>query len=156
MREAYKITNDFARSIPYLSRERREELASFLVEKALVAVTRFDPERETTTYGQNGGRHFDSWICDVMQWRCVDWLRAKSEGNGDSRYGSGNRIVLTGDEFDDTDPEVEIERFLSDDRVSEWKAAADLVGLPLAEFVVITLDRAAAAIQTTVKGPAAL
>lgn len=147
MREAHKITSDFARSIPYLSPDRREELASFLIEKALVAVTRFDPERSTTTYGQNGGRHFDSWILDLMEWRCTDWLRAKSEGNGDSRYGNNNRIVLTG-EFDDADDDdLEIERYLSADRVSEWQAAADAVGVRLEEFVVISLDRAAQAIR---------
>jgi hypothetical protein len=56
--------------------------------------------------------------------------------------------MLTGDEFDDdSDVEVEIDRFLSDDRMAAWKAAADLVELPLAEFVVITLDRAAQAIR---------
>jgi len=31
--------------------------------------------------------------------------------------------------------------------MAEWSAAADLVGLPLAEFVVVTVDRAAAAIK---------
>ena len=36
----------------------------------------------------------------MMQWRCVDWLRAKREGNGDARKGHANRVVLTG-EFDD-------------------------------------------------------
>ena len=49
--------------------------------------------------------------------------------------------------------EVELERFLSADRMSGWQAAADLVGLPLGEFVVITLDRAAAAIRRAAEGP---
>jgi DNA-directed RNA polymerase specialized sigma24 family protein len=118
---------------------------------ALAAAIRFDPDRATTTYGSNGGKHFDSWICDVMWHRCTDWLRKKSEGGGDSRYGFANRVVLT-DEFDeDSEPEFEIERFISADRVSEWKAAANLVGLPLEEFVVITLDRAAEAIKRAAK-----
>ncbi len=90
-----------------------------------------------------------------MQWRCVDWLRAKREGNGDARKGHANRVVLTGEFDDDSDPEleVELERFLSADRMSGWQAAADLVGLPLGEFVVITLDRAAAAIRRAAEGP---
>jgi hypothetical protein len=53
--------------------------------------------------------------------------------------------VLTGEFDDEPDVDLEIERYLSADRMAEWEAAADLVGLPLAEFVVITLDRAAAA-----------
>lgn len=92
-----------------------------------------------------------------MTWRCTDWLRAKREGNGDARYGFGNRIVLT-DEFDDeADVDLEIDRFISADRVAEWTEAASLVELPLAEFVVVTLDRASAAIQASQsKGPARL
>jgi hypothetical protein len=123
-----------------------------VVEKALVAVTSFDPERATSSYGRNGGRHFDSWICDVMTWRCTDWLRAKREGNGDSRRGFANRVTLVGEFDDNPDVDLEIERFLSTDRVAAWTAAADLVGVRLEEFVVITLDRAAAAIQAAANG----
>ncbi len=82
-----------------------------MVEKALVAVTNFDPEHATSSYGRSGGRHFDSWICDVMTWRCTDWLRSKREGNGDARRGFGNRIVLTDEFDDDPDVDLEIERF---------------------------------------------
>ena len=83
-----------------------------------------------------------------MQWRCTDWLRSKHEGGGDRRYNNDGRVVLTGDDFEDeSNVEVEIERFLSEDRIADWSDAAELVGLPLAEFVVVTLDRAAAAIQ---------
>jgi hypothetical protein len=105
-------------------------------------------------YGQNGGRHFDSWICDVMTYRCTDWLRSKCEGNGDARYGLANRVTLV-DEFDEnSEPDFEIERYLSADRVSEWTAAAELVGLPLPEFIVVSLDRAAAAVKQASSRPA--
>jgi hypothetical protein len=47
-------------------------------------------------------------------------MRSKREGNGDAHYGLGYRVTLV-DEFgeDGVDDEREIERFLSDDRVSE-------------------------------------
>jgi hypothetical protein len=116
---------------------------------ACAAAPRFDPGRTTGIYGRNGGRHFDSWICDVMTWRCTDWLRSKREGNGDARKGHANRVTLVGEFDEETDQDFGIERFLSEDRVSEWTNAADLVGLPLAEFVVVSLDRAAAAVKQT-------
>lgn len=150
VREARRITGDYERAhIPYLASHRRDELVDFVVEAALRATITFDPERTTGIYGRNGGRHFDSWICDVMTWRCTDWLRSKREGNGDARKGHANRVVLTGEFDDDSDLELEreLERFLSADRVGEWQSAANLVGLPLAEFVVVTLDRASAAIR---------
>ena len=82
-----------------------------------------------------------------MHWRCVDWLRSKGEGNGDARRGFANRIQLV-DEFDDDfGEELEIERFISSTRVAEWRGAADLVGVEFEAFVVITLDRATAAIK---------
>jgi DNA-directed RNA polymerase specialized sigma24 family protein len=156
VREARRITGDYERAhIPYLTQHRRDELVDFVVEAALRATITFDPERATTSYGRNGGRHFDSWICDVMTWRCTDWLRSKREGNGDARKGFANRIVLTGEFDDEPDVDLEIERYLSADRVAEWTEAAELVNLPLAEFVVVTLDRAATAIQAAVRGPAA-
>jgi DNA-directed RNA polymerase specialized sigma24 family protein len=155
VREARRITRDYERAhIPYLAQHRRDELVDFVVEAALRATITFDPERATTSYGRNGGRHFDSWICDVMTWRCTDWLRSRREGNGDARRGLANRLVLTGEFDDEPDVDLEIERLVSADRMSEWRAAADLVDLPLAEFVVVTLDRAAAAIQAAAKGTA--
>jgi hypothetical protein len=71
----------------------------------------------------------------------------RAEGNGDARKGLANRIVLTGEFDDEPDVDLEIERYLSADRVSEWMAAAELVGLPLAEFIVVSLDRAALAVR---------
>jgi hypothetical protein len=82
-----------------------------------------------------------------MTYRCTDWLRAKREGNGDARYGFANRVTLVDEFEDDSELDFEIERYLSADRVSEWTEAAELVGLPLPEFVVVSLDRAAQAVK---------
>jgi hypothetical protein len=61
--------------------------------------------------------------------------------------GPARHFSSTGEFDEDADVDLEIERFISADRVTEWTAAAELVGLPLAEFVVVSLDRAAAAIK---------
>jgi len=125
------------------------------VEKALVAAIRFDPEKTSGVYTKNGGEHFRSFVCDILEWRCVDFFRRKSEGYADSRYYAPNQVMLV-DEFDTTsadDVEIEIERFLSSDRVSEWTAAAEAVGLPLPEFITVSLDRASAAIKRSSSAP---
>jgi DNA-directed RNA polymerase specialized sigma subunit len=148
-KEAGRIASDYVSAhIPYLSGDRREDLSSFLVLGALRAVLRFDPERATTSYGSNGGDHFSSYICDVMEHRCIDWFRSKAEGNGDRRYGNENRIVLSAmeNEEDKADPDVSFEGLISERRVARWQAAADRVGLSLADFVVVTLDKAATAL----------
>jgi hypothetical protein len=88
-----------------------------------------------------------------MTWRCTDWLRSTREGNGDARKGLANRVVLTGEFDDEPDVDLEIERLLSADRISEWAAAAELVGLPLPEFIVVSLDRAAAAVKRASVAP---
>jgi hypothetical protein len=83
-----------------------------------------------------------------MERRCVDWLRAKTEGNGDRRYGNDNRVVLSSDTLEDApDPELDFEKLISDRRLLEWEEAARLVELPVAEWVVVTLDREAAVLR---------
>ena len=145
MKEARKIVNDYCRAnIPYLAPHRRDELVDFVIEKALMAAMRFDPERPTKKYGQNGGKHFDSWLCDEMWNRCIDWLRSKAEGNGDARYGNENRLILGGDTMqDEPDPDVDFGKLISERRFLRWQQAATLSGWTFEEFVVITLDRAA-------------
>ncbi len=140
---ARRVCRDYANAnIPYLADHRRDELVDFVVEKALVAVMRFKPDHPTTSYGQNGGSHFDSWICDVMQHRCTDWHRSKREGNGDSRYGNDRRIVLVDSFDDDVDPHLDFEKLISESRLTTWKQAADSVGMELQEYLVVTMDRA--------------
>jgi len=154
---ARKITNDYvALHIPYLSQDRRDELADFVLEKALAATLRFRPDYPTQSYASNGGSHFDSWICDIMANRCPDWFRSKSEGNGDRRYGNDNRVVfngfnrkadpdraLGGLEPDPADHDTDFEDLVDERRRSRWQQAADTTGWPLSEWVVITLDRGA-------------
>jgi DNA-directed RNA polymerase specialized sigma24 family protein len=146
--EARRIVNDYLRGVPYLPEHRREELVSFVVEKACQAALKFDPERTSGRYGSRGGRHFDSWLCDVMAHRCIDWHRSKAEGNGDRRYGFDNRIVLYAEPEDHADEaELDLERYLSADRVQRWQEAAAIVELALAEFIVVSLDAASAAVR---------
>ena len=151
IKEARRIVADYIRgNVPYLATHRRDELVDFVVEKALMATMRFDPNTPTKSYGSKGGNHFDSWICDVMGKRCLDWHRAKSEGNGDRRYANDNRIVLAGDTMDDEpDADVDFGKLVSDRRMVRWQVAATLTGWSFEEFVVITLDRAAAQIERT-------
>ena len=146
MREARKIANDYiARNVPYMG-DRREDLVSFLVLKALESVGRFDASRATTTYGQNGGRHFDSWICDIMEHRCIDWYRSKAEGNGDRRYQNDNRLVLSPMD-EDPDPDVDFDNLVSEKRLARWQSAAEATGWTFRDWVCITLDSAAAQIE---------
>jgi hypothetical protein len=99
-------------------------------------------------YGRNGGEPFSSYVSDVLVHRVTDWYRSKAEGHGDRRYGFDGKVVLSPmDDDADVDADVDFENLLSERRLAEWTAAAALVGLPLAEFVVVTLDRASAAIQ---------
>lgn len=150
MKEARKIVNDYCRAnIPYLALHRRDELTDFVIEKALLASMRFDPDKPTKKYGQNGGKHFDSWICDEMWNRCIDWLRSKAEGNGDRRYSNDNRIFLAGDTLDD-EPDPDLEgKFISERKLVRWQKAAKLVGMTMEEWIPVTLDKAARRIEKT-------
>jgi hypothetical protein len=111
---------------------------------------RYDPERHPhASYGRGGGDAFESYVSDVMCLRVTDWYRAKREGNGDRRYGADQRIVLAGDVLEEVvvDPELDFERLVSERRITEWEEAARLVQLPLAEFVCMSVDRAATVIR---------
>lgn len=144
---ARKITNDYvAGNIPYLSPDRRDDLCDFVLEKALQATLRFKPEHPTTTYGANGGIHFDSWICDIMWHRCPDWMRSKAEGNGDKRYGNDNRVDLS-DDPDPADHDSDFHTLVDDRRRSRWQQAAVNVGWELDEWICITLDKAATQVE---------
>lgn len=140
-KEARKIANDYiALHVPYMG-ERREDLVSFLVLKAQQSVFRFKPSHPTTSYGTQGGQHFGSWVCDIMQKRCVDWYRSKAEGNGDRRYGNDNRIVLN-DDPDPADHDVDFSKIVSDRERSDWQRAAQATGWELDEWMKITLNKA--------------
>ena len=121
-----RIANDeLRRRGVVLDHERLEDLVAFLALAGVRAVVRYDPTRHHASYGKNGGEPFASWLADVLAHRVTDWYRSKAEGHGDRRYGNDGRIVLTGDDFnDESNIGVDIERFLSDDRVTEWREAA--------------------------------
>ncbi len=145
-RTAYRVTADYIRlNIPYLSPERREELASYVTEKALLATMRFRPDHPTTSYTTRGGSHYESWICDVIYKRCTDWMRSKHEGQGDRRYGNDNRVVLA-DDPDPADHDVDFEGVVDERRRARWQQAAAATGWSLEEWVAISLDRAAAGV----------
>ncbi len=147
-REARKIANDYiALHVPYMG-DRREDLVSFITEKAQQAAFRFRPDHPVSSYGTNGGNHFSSWICDIMDKRCVDWYRSKHEGNGDRRYGNDNRIVYAEDP-DPADHDVDFSRLISDRERSDWQAAANVTGWELDEWIKITLNKAALQVLRT-------
>lgn len=143
LRLSHKVTNDYlAANVPYITRERREDLADFLVEKALQATLRFRPTHPTESYATNGGAHYDSWIADIMTNRCIDWFRAKSEGNGDRRYGNDGRLELS-DDPDPADHDVDFTKLVGDRERADWQAAAQAVDWELDEWIKITLNKAA-------------
>ena len=146
---ARKITNDYCRAnVPYLTTDRRDEMADFVTEKAQQATMRFKPNHPTTTYGMNGGSHFDSWICDMMVHRCSDWFRSKHEGNGDNRYGNENRIEYR-DDLDPADHDVDFSKIVSDRERAEWQAAAQATDWELEDWMKISLNKAAKQVLRT-------
>jgi hypothetical protein len=48
---------------------------------------------------------------------------------------------------EDVDAELDFEKLVSERRLAEWQEAAEAVELPLAEWIVVTLDRAAKVIM---------
>lgn len=149
-KEARGIVRDQLTSgkIHYLTPERHDDLVDYMVEKGLQATLRFRPEHQTKSYGSNGGRHFDSWICDILVNRCVDWLRSKHEGNGDRRYGNDGRIVLSAMD-EDEDVDVDFDRELAERTVVKWKKAATVTGLSLEDWVSVTLNKASERVLRT-------
>jgi hypothetical protein len=139
---ARRITNDYLKlNVPYLSETKREDMVDFVTEKALWATLRFRPSYPTASYGQNGGNHYDSWICDIMSNRCPDFFRSKHEGFGDKRYNNHDRIVLDADP-DPADHDTDFSDLIDERRRARWQQAADQVGWALEEWIAITLDRA--------------
>ena len=143
MRLARKIANDALRLRGATLGDRFEDLVSRLQIVGLQAAMRFDPERHHATYGSNGGDPFASYVADLMEKRVDDFFRAKAEGFGDRRYGNDNRIVLD-DDPDPADHDTDFEELVDGRRRSRWQQAAEQVGWPLSEWVMISLDKCAA------------
>lgn len=146
---ARRIASDeLRRRGAFLDAERREDLVAYLALQGVRTAAGYDPERRQSSYGSNGGDAFESYLADILCHRVVDWYRSKAEGWGDGRYGDNNRIVLSAmDEELDVDSEPDFENLVSERRLAEWQTAADVVELPLAEWIVVTLDSAAKALR---------
>ena len=71
--------------------------------------SRRSARRSATTRrsGGSGSYTFPSYLWDVMNMRVADFYRRKSEGFGDSRSGSNDRLVLKGEPLDELDGVVE-------------------------------------------------
>ena len=88
---ARDVANTTARQLPYVSSQLREDLVSFLVEQGLAAAARYDPAKSGSDYS------FPSYLWDLLALRTTDFFRRKSEGFGDRRSNSHDRLVLTAD-----------------------------------------------------------
>jgi hypothetical protein len=142
-RLARKVANDALRLRGASLGDRFEDLVSRLQMVGLQAAIRYDPDREHVRYGQNGGEPFASYVADLMERRVDDYFRSKAEGFGDRRYGNDNRIVLA-DDPDPADHDTDFEALVDDRRRARWQQAADTCGMTISEFIVTTLDIAAA------------
>lgn len=73
-----------------LSTDRLDDAISFVRERMLGEIGRYDPELA-------GGVSVETWVYRRSRPRVIDWLRSKSEGLefGDARTGSQNRVGLT-------------------------------------------------------------
>lgn len=138
MKLAHRIASDAQQRAPAGLGGKYEDLVGFLCVQALEAVVRYDPAKSGPGYS------FSSWVCDIMEQRVMDFYRRKSEGFGDRRHGNDQRLVLAGDDTEDFDAEVDFEALLSERRMVVWHQAAERIGLPFTEWVVQTLDQAAA------------
>jgi hypothetical protein len=144
-----KIANDeLRRRGAFLDESRFEDLVGFLALQGVRAAVRYDPERPQASYGRDGGDPFASWMADILAHRLTDWYRSKGEGHGDRRRNLDNRIVLSAmdDEYE-VDADFDFESLVSERRLGEWQNAARAVDLAFADWVVITLDRAAKVIK---------
>ena len=97
---ARDVANDAARRAPYCSETTRHDLASYLTEVAIKETLRYDATRSGDNYS------FASYVWDVLHLRVADFYRRKSEGFGDKRSGSANRVKLNADPLADLDEAV--------------------------------------------------
>lgn len=135
MRIVHRVANDYKRGNASWLGDRDDDFRSFLTEQGLKAAIRYDPSKANGDQGV-------SFIWKIMERRCDDFYRLKSEGFGDSRYGNDGRIHLT-DQEDDFDTDLDFDELLGKRRAAKWHKAAQQVALPVTEWVVQTLDLAA-------------
>lgn len=94
LRMAHAVALDAQRRAPGGLGGKYEDLVAFLVLQALESTAKYDANRSGHDF------KFSSYLYDIMERRVTDWYRRKSEGFGDRRNGSDDRIVLAGDETD--------------------------------------------------------
>jgi hypothetical protein len=131
----------------FLDHERFEDLVAFLALAGVRSVVRYDPARHHASYGKNGGDPFASWLADVLAHRVTDWYRSKAEGMATDAMAtmaasSSPAMISTTRRASRSTSSVSSRRI-----VSQWREAADLVGLSLAEFIVMSLDPATQAVK---------
>ena len=123
--------------------DRYDDLVSWLSEVGLKGAITYDPTRHGDDYT------FSSYLWDIMERRVPDFYRRKGEGFGDRRYGNDNRLVLTDTSADEPDPDVDFDKLISERRLVLWQQAATAVNLTLAEYVVVTMDKASRQVLKT-------
>lgn len=128
LRLARRAANDAQRKAPAGIGGKYEDLVSFLVLQALEATVRYDPRKSSPGYT------FASYLYDVMERRVPDWYRRKSEGFGDSRNGSHNRIVLAGDSIEDETVEDHTPIAWVDDDWRHWANTAGAISTPMCDW----------------------
>ena len=138
MKLAQRVASDWLRGKAATLQNRREDLVSFLCMKALEAAIAYDPDRQRSSYGSNGGDPFQSYLADVMELRIVDFYRRQSEGFADRRKGLEGFVVQA--EFEDADPDVDFEKLVSERRIVRWQRMADIKDLPLRDYVLWAVD----------------
>lgn len=119
--------------------DRFEDLCSALMEAGLKAALRYDPSRSGAGYS------FASYLWDKMELAVEpDFFRRKREGFGDRRYGNDGKVVVNSElATEDVDADLDFAKLVSDRRFSMWQQAATTTNLDVAEWIVISLDRAA-------------
>jgi hypothetical protein len=125
--------------------DRREDLISYLIETGLELAVKYDPDRTTNT----GTYTFSSWLYDILERRSNDFFRKQSEGYADNRKAWDRQPKHA---HAPTDPDLlkftaetdALEHLISDNQRTRFEQAAARQGLSLADWVLTTLDTAAA------------
>lgn len=125
--------------------DRFDDLVSRLTAAGLQAALNYDPRRPHATYGRNGGDPFTSYISDLMDKRIDDFFRSRSEGFADKRYRTYGEVIPTDQiEQQPVDPEDVVEQLDGRAMMNAYESAANAEQLPLADWIVRTLNRRAA------------
>lgn len=133
LRMAYAVAHSYCRQTGSGLDSRIDDLAQHLALTATRRALNFKPELCSTS--------FTSYLFDIMEPACVDWMRKKGEGFGDRRYGHDGRLVLAGDHVEDITVE---DTHLEDDGhtpAPHWRHAATLLQQPFMEWPRVTERR---------------